>query len=356
MSYTVKNVGTRHPGCPYHSPHPESPRAMPAKSMRRVLRRGLQHAFVSAHDSSYPAHANRFTSLWHAFPQQRVEPNRWIAEKLSTSQPFCVARFGADEFELTQDWRRRTTRSRLGHILEILASGDPFYTTTRARTRMKKRGLSPLTPGVQKRFYDLMVDSMHDIDLLGSWIVGETWFSQHLQDVSVCPIGELEPYRSDTPWSAHLTGKRVLVVHPFAQSITSQYTTHREKLFESAAVLPEFTLDTLIPPRAHFGEVMNANHWFQSLDELIKKTLDRTFDVAIIGAGPFGLPLASAIKTAGKQAIHLGGATQLLFGIRGARWEGRPDTSALMSDYWARPLPEETPPSAARKMSGESYW
>ena len=329
---------------------------MVAKAARRALRRSLQPAFVSTHDCLYPDYAKRFSSLWEAAPHRRVEPNRWIAKKLSTSEPFCVARFGADEFELTQDWRRRTTRSRLGHLIEILASGDPIYTTTRARSRMKKRGLTPLTRDNQKRFHDVMVDSMGDIDLLGSWIVGEMWFGQYLEHTVFCPIGELEPYRSDNPWSAHLEGKRVLVVHPFARSITNQYATNREYIFGSAAVLPKFALDTLIPPRAHFGQIINADHWFESLDDLIKKTLDRTFDVAIIGAGPFGLPLASAIKTAGKQAIHLGGATQLLFGIRGSRWERRSDTSALMNDYWTRPLPEETPPPAARKMSGESYW
>ncbi len=329
---------------------------MVAKALRRTVRRSLQGAFISAHDRLYPNHANHFTTVWEAAPQRRVDPNHWMAKKLSTSEPFCVARFGADEFELSQDWRRRTTRSRLGHLMEILASGDPIYTTTRARTRMRKRGLTPLTPDIQERFHDLMVDSMRDIDLLGSWIVGETWFGQNLEEAVFCPIGELEPYRSDHPWSSHLKGKRVLVVHPFAQSITNQYTTNREHIFGSVKVLPEFTLDTLIPPRAHFGEITNAAHWFQSLDDLIKKTLDRTFDVAIIGAGPFGLPLATAIKRVGRQAIHLGGATQLLFGIRGSRWERRPDTSALMNDYWTRSLPEETPPSTARKMSAGSYW
>ena len=45
------------------------------------------------------------------------------------------------------------------------------------------------------------------------------------------------------------------------------------------------------------------------------------FDVAIIGCGAYGFPLAAKLKQAGKQAIHLAGATQLLFGIKGKRWE-----------------------------------
>ena len=40
------------------------------------------------------------------------------------------------------------------------------------------------------------------------------------------------------------------------------------------------------------------------------------FDVAIIGCGAYGLPLAVEAKRMGKQAIHMGGATQVLFGIK----------------------------------------
>jgi len=36
------------------------------------------------------------------------------------------------------------------------------------------------------------------------------------------------------------------------------------------------------------------------------------FDVAIIGAGAYGLPLASYIKEMGRQAIHMGGSTQMV--------------------------------------------
>ena len=49
--------------------------------------------------------------------------------------------------------------------------------------------------------------------------------------------------------------------------------------------------------------------------------MEEIFDVAIIGCGAYGMPLAAMLKQAGKQAIHLGGATQLLFGIKGKRWE-----------------------------------
>ena len=54
----------------------------------------------------------------------------------------------------------------------------------------------------------------------------------------------------------------------------------------------------------------------------MQKEIDKIdFDIAILGCGAYGYPLASYIKSIGKKAIHIGGATQLIFGIKGKRWE-----------------------------------
>ncbi len=79
------------------------------------------------------------------------------------------------------------------------------------------------------------------------------------------------------------------------------------------------------------------------------------FDIAIIGAGAYGLPLASFIKNMGKKAIHLGGATQLLFGIKGKRWDNLPYFRKLYNENWVRPLPDEIPDNFQAVESG-CYW
>ena len=78
------------------------------------------------------------------------------------------------------------------------------------------------------------------------------------------------------------------------------------------------------------------------------------FDVAIIGCGAYGMPLAAKIKNGGKIAIHLGGATQLLFGIKGARWDHHP-LSRMYNEHWTRPAEEETP-KASQLIEGACYW
>jgi glycine/D-amino acid oxidase-like deaminating enzyme len=79
------------------------------------------------------------------------------------------------------------------------------------------------------------------------------------------------------------------------------------------------------------------------------------YDVCIIGAGSYGLPLAAHAKRRGKIAVHMGGATQILFGIKGRRWDGHAEISQLYNDAWVRPKTTEVP-RAACDVEGGCYW
>ena len=84
----------------------------------------------------------------------------------------------------------------------------------------------------------------------------------------------------------------------------------------------------------------------------MKEQIDRTdYEIAILGCGAYGLPLAAHVKRQGKKAVHLGGSTQFMFGIIGKRWEGNP----LINENWVRPAPEETPALAVH-VEGGCYW
>ena len=79
------------------------------------------------------------------------------------------------------------------------------------------------------------------------------------------------------------------------------------------------------------------------------------YDVCLIGCGAYGFPLAAHVKRMGKQAIHLGGALQLLFGIRGNRWDNMDDYKSLVNQYWTRPKGVEIP-QAKDKVENGCYW
>lgn len=59
----------------------------------------------------------------------------------------------------------------------------------------------------------------------------------------------------------------------------------------------------------------------------------------------------------GKGAIHLGGITQLLFGIRGNRWDRSKYSiyKDMVNDAWVRPLEKECIIDANR-IEGACYW
>jgi hypothetical protein len=159
------------------------------------------------------------------------------------------------------------------------------------------------------------------------------------------------------PWTARLEGKRVLVVHPFARTIESQYRTRRELLFENPRMLPAFELLTMPAVQSAAGSDCGYATWLDALDDMCSRIEGLDFDVAIIGAGAYGLPLGATVKQMGRQAVHLGGATQLLFGIRGRRWEveSPDDIAPLFNEHWVRPSAEETPDRSDLLERG-CYW
>ena len=113
-------------------------------------------------------------------------------------------------------------------------------------------------------------------------------------------------------------------------------------------------VQTIAGEKSHFG------NWFEALDYMKNEIANRDFDLLIVGCGAYGLPLAAFGKQMGKKAIHLGGGTQLLFGIKGKRWEGRyhgDDTrfADLFNEYWTYPSENEKPQNA-EKVEGGCYW
>ena len=90
------------------------------------------------------------------------------------------------------------------------------------------------------------------------------------------------------------------------------------------------------------------------------------FDICLLGCGAYGFSLAASVKRMGKQAVHLGGALQLLFGIKGKRWEdpqygvqrwGLPEGFYvnMFNDHWKKP-DDFTKPANAQQVEGACYW
>jgi hypothetical protein len=127
-------------------------------------------------------------------------------------------------------------------------------------------------------------------------------------------------------------------------------------LFENKDVLPNFNLITIKAPQTIGFNHSEFTNWEEAFCYL-KSEIDKVnFDIAIIGCGSYGFPLGGYIKTIGKKAIHLGGATQILFGIKGKRWENNSNRIIeFYNDYWVRPNEKEKPKNY-ENIEGGCYW
>lgn len=195
------------------------------------------------------------------------------------------------------------------------------------------------------RFSRLMEKSLGSMDLLGIWFNQmEDYLIHHYgnKNMKLGLLAGLEPwYCPETPWSAALQGKRVVVIHPFRDSILTQYEK-REHLFPGTDLLPEFDLRCVKAVQTLMGqEDSRFPTWFDALDYMYEEAMKEPFDIALIACGAYGLPLAARLRDAGKQAIHMGGALQLLFGVKGKRWDDFDKINCYYSEYWQSPLPSD---------------
>ena len=203
------------------------------------------------------------------------------------------------------------------------------------------------------------------MDILGSWVSTEQYLNEQLKSASRVHLMQLEPFWGTKPWSRALKGKRVLVVHPFSETIKTQYNK-RHELFSKDGTLPDFEVLEVVRAVQSIGGESSYKDWFDALNFMKSEIEKHDFDVCLVGCGAYGFPLAAHVKRMGKQAVHLGGALQLLFGIRGNRWEdpnygvkewGIPSGtySGLSNEYWVRPSKEEKPKTAGQ-VEGSCYW
>lgn len=222
-------------------------------------------------------------------------------------------------------------------------------------------GVFPQTEEARIYFVEEVTKALQIADYVAAWNNGLAEFERRFilsnnSNATLIDLCSLEPFYSGAPWSQHLKGKNVLVISPFTESIKQQYKL-RDKLWTNPAVLPEFNLKTIYHPTSKgiSGDKNQYPTWKEMIND-IKLQMDAIdYDVCIVGTGASSLPLCAHAKAKGKQSIHLGGPTQILFGIKGKRWDEAPNINLYYNDYWIRPSQEEIP-QAFKKIEDGCYW
>lgn len=292
--------------------------------------------------------------------------SKLIYKLLTDDKPCMIARFGSTELSAMVNFLGVTSKRH--SVWKFIKGEQPewWWNPNIMKQMQEWSGFFPSTSHNLMKFGELMLKDMQEVDLLGSWLNNEYYFLDKLPHANFVPLRMLEPFWATESWGKALKDKKILVVHPFAETIKQQYK-NRDKLFNNPDILPEFaSLHVIKAVQSLGGNQEQFKDWFEAL-QWMKDEIDKhDYDICLIGCGAYGFPLAAYVKRQGKKAFHLGGALQLLFGIRGKRWEnpmygvkewGIPigSYSSLMNEYWIRPNQTEKTKNA-QQVEGACYW
>jgi hypothetical protein len=221
-------------------------------------------------------------------------------------------------------------------------------------------GVFPATRRQFDAFLQIYRSSVASLDGISLW--QETAFLQEYERAiasELCPAAQLLSPDTLSPFFmlGLVAEQRWLVISPFVKSMQKQ-VVHLEKVFSKfdwSVRLKgmETRCRFLRCPFFSYLEASPYRDWSEGLYKLTEAALREEFDIALVGAGAWSLPLLGNLKKAGKKGIHLGGSTQVAFGIQGKRWDGY--WSRYYNDCWIRPLSEDTPAGHEQKEDG-CYW
>lgn len=279
-----------------------------------------------------------------------------IFDVLSSDGPGLVSRFGSTELRVLLKHKNRTQNTALQRAYKLLVNQEaPVWSPWEHRNIRTQSGFFPVNEETISKFAGEVIAAATQVDILGSWIPGENQFEDVLSNAVALPQPHLEPFFSKRPWTLALQGKKVLVVHPFSKTIEIQYAEKRDKLFRHPDLLPEFDLETVRAPQTLVQETGGYEDWFTALDDVTERCSEKDFDIALVACGAYGMPLGARLKKRGKRVMHLGGPLQLLFGIRGRRWDERSPYTSLFNEHWVRPERADHPPGYSTVDNGV-YW
>jgi hypothetical protein len=307
-------------------------------------------------------HFNRRTGLswWHnavrpaESPELILAQEQRIADLLGSDGSFAVAKIGTTELMALEYFDRW-----------IQLPWPPSASWWRPAQRLyHTAGFFPIKRKLFFRWRDTYLHSLRSLDYVPQWQTPETFLaayedralSSYVPQATRITLQALHPIHPLASWLNVLCQKKWLVITPFKATIQ-----HQLPLLSRLGIYPE-NLNPLLSllcdncmiircPQLPYLEIPRHQDWFEALEDLKSQMESQLFDVALIGAGAWSVPLAAHAKHLGKKALHLGGQLQLLFGIKGGRWE----KAGIYNEFWTRPLPQERPQNF-KLMEKGAYW
>ena len=232
-------------------------------------------------------------------------------------------------------------------------------------------GIFPSTEEYVDRWISQTNEAIQNTDILvAGWYaplkeLEEKYLNSVNRNVPKIPLRSLEPYYvpPNERWTRLLKGRKVAIINSFAKTAVQQ-TQKREDIWPLAteSLLPEdvdwIPIVTGYAPVLAKGRAQWKGHiynWEDAVSSVVEEVVSSGAEIALIGCGGLGMILGSQLKKRGVVCIVLGGAIQVLFGIKGERWATHDVIQHFWNDAWVYPSSDETP-TGAILIEGACYW
>ena len=301
--------------------------------------------YLAARLKSTPAHS-------HLYQQ--------IKQALDTKQPLMIGKIGTNELLLIYCYHL-ISQGRMQEfppdVIKEIEYGAGLYPTDKATI---------------ENFIKVYLESLRGVDVFASWNdrfidFEHSLYSSYISSSYISPGGgiveltALESFYTSREhwWQTLFAGRCILVISPFVDSIQKQLAPNkRDKVWRGkwSGFWPddiafkfirfEHPWSLLSKEEQSNSNLAESKHFLDKL-KCFEKEIDiiGDFDIALIGAGCYSLPLCAYIKNTNRRiAFHLGGGLQMMFGVYGGRWN---TASGIFKEYvndaWIRPSGNEIP-------------
>ena len=287
----------------------------------------------------------------------------FIVEQIRSRNPFFVGKLGTSELDViifyTQYRQKNPAPSYPENIkLNIARNGGLFPASDKAIDAWAVHMLTEVLPaGAGFAIWNPVVGNIEKA-ILNTFAPKAKQF----------PLRALEPYYINVledRWTYNLTKHaKVAVVSPFYKSIEHQWKK-REAVWGDNSIWG-LVPPTIVPVRAGYSPYLSTTTgvwdttiinggWQAAVADIVRQVKETNALFAIVGCGALSLPICYALKKENIGSIHTGGATQILFGIKGHRWLNHGTISEFFNEAWEFPFPEEIP-TGAQMVEGGCYW
>lgn len=287
-------------------------------------------------------------------------PTNWerqIYDKIVSGNPLLIGRLGGLEASCLGIYVDSKTKFR-----KPLRYAQALALKQRRQLQLcNNAGVFPLNDKTFNHFATEHLDALSNLDIFSVWAKPSAWVEFKCLDQTETlfvsgdasyPWPESRDGASEVGWGMAMDNKKVLVVTPFVDSFEAQ-APKLHKIFAGVAY-PKMELLFLRAPLTQ-GGLDDGSSYSSHLSTLKNQMSLLNFDIALVSAGAYSLPLANHAKNMGKVGVHAGGALQIFFGVTGQRYDNYSQVQRFFNIDWKRPFVHERPANW-QKIEDGCYW